>query len=347
MISGGDQMSRGGKTIVGILVGGLGVCTIALLALNIALNPVRATEPSSSSTSEPEATAGAPASKITAADLSVEEYPIVAQEVDSPEHLEYLQRISAATLSKRQAWREPSAERVVESANKALEEFGYRLEPVASEPVPTYQLYRDHTVIRKGITRFWPVTVNERRDDFVLLIEINHRDMEMVQRGKVEAWNPGPEVRTPPVYYGNDLVSTRQEGLETIRLERGDEVLYTVQVEPQVDNPVKGLWGWDGHWVLEVDGQLIIDGQSLNEELGYNEVFGWALLGGKPFYFFSQGGQVRLSYAGETLPYTYDDVVHYQCCEPAAFNPRYNEDMVWFHALRDGTWHYVEAGAYR
>ena len=340
-------MSRGGLIIVGVLVGTLAVCAIALLALNIAFNPVQANEPSPASTIVPEATPGSPGSGVPIPDLSVEEYPIVAQEVDSPEHLEYLQRISAATLSKRQAWREPSADMVVESVNEVLAEFGYRLEPVSSEPVPTYQLYRDDTVIRKEITRFLPVTVNERRDDFVLLIEIDHRDMEMVQRGKVEAWNPGPEVRTPPVYYGNDLVSTRQEGLETIRLERGDEVLYTVQVEPQPNNPVKGLWAWDGHWVLEVDGQLIIDGQSLNEELGYDEVFGWALLGGKPFYFFSQGGQVRLSYPGETLPYTYDDVVHYQCCGPAAFNPRYNEVMIWFHALRDGTWHYVEAGVYR
>jgi hypothetical protein len=169
----------------------------------------------------------------------------------------------------------------------------------------------------------------------------------MVQRGKVEACDPGPEVCTPPVYYGNDLISTRSEGCETIRLERGDEVLYTTQVEPQPDDPVKGLWAWDGHWVLEVDGQLIIDGQSLNEELGYDEVFGWALLGGNFLYFFSQGGEVRLSYAGEILPYTYEDVVHYQCCGSATFNPRYNEDMIWFHALRDGTWHYVEAGVHR
>jgi len=340
-------MSRGGLTIVGVLVGTLAVCAISLLALNIAFNPVQATEPSPASTIVPEATPGSPGSGVPAPDLSVEEYPIVAQEVDSPEHLEYLQRISAATLGKRQAWREPSAERVVESANKALEEFGYRLEPVSSEQVPTYQLYRDDTVIRKGITLFWPVAVNERRGDFALLIEIDHRVKEMVQRGKVQACDSGPEVCSPPVYYGNDLISTRAEGRETIRLERGDEVLYTTQVVPHMDDPVKGLWAWDGHWVLEVDGQLIIDGQSLNEELGYDEVFGWALLGGKPFYFFSQGGEVRLSHAGETLPYTYEDVVHYQCCGPAAFNPRYNEDMVWFHALRDGTWHYVEAGVYR
>ena len=35
------------------------------------------------------------------------------------------------------------------------------------------------------------------------------------------------------------------------------------------------------------------------------------------------------------------------CCEPAAFNVAGNETMVWFHALRDGVWYYVEMGVYR
>jgi hypothetical protein len=340
-------MSRRTRIVVGIIAGASLVCVLALLAFYIFFYQVQATGPRPASTHDPGVTPGSPESGVTAPNLIVEEYPIVAQEVDAPDHLEYLQRISRATLDRRQAWREPVAARMVEAADKALAEFNCRLEPGSSEPVPTFQLYQEDAVIRKGITRFWPVTVSERRDDFALLIEIQHRNMEIVQRGRVDAWDPGPEIRTLPVYYGNDLITTRQEGWETIQVVRGDEVLYTVQVEPQVDNPVRGLWAWDGHWVLEVDGQVIIDGQSLNQELGYDEIFGWTLLDGNPFYFFSQGGQVHLSYAGETLPYSYEDVIHDRCCEPAAFNARYNEDMVWFHALRDGTWHYVEAGRYR
>jgi len=47
------------------------------------------------------------------------------------------------------------------------------------------------------------------------------------------------------------------------------------------------------------------------------------------------------------LPYQYDEVVHYDCCEAAAFNVAGNERMVWFHALRDGIWYYVEMGVYQ
>ncbi len=46
-------------------------------------------------------------------------------------------------------------------------------------------------------------------------------------------------------------------------------------------------------------------------------------------------------------PYRYDDIVHYLCCEPGMFNAAGNDTMVWFYALRDGVWHYVEAGVYR
>jgi hypothetical protein len=339
-------MSRGKWIFVGIVVGALLVCVLALSAFCICFYAVQATGPGPAPTSASGVTPGSPEDRVPVANLIVEEYPIAAQEIDAPDHLEYLQRVSPAILSRRQAWREPSPARVVENPNEALAALGYRLEPLSSEPVPAYQLYQQDAVIRKDITRFGSVTVNERRDDFALLIEIRYRNMELVQRGKVETWNPGPEVRTPPVYYGNELMAAFQEGWEKIQVARGDEVLYTVQVEPQVDNPVKGLWAWDGHWVLEVDGQVIIDGRNLNQELGYDEIFGWALLHGSPFYFFAQDGQVRLSYAGQTLPYIYEDVVHDKCCEPAAFNPGRNEDMLWFHALQDGTWHYVEAGVY-
>ncbi len=113
-----------------------------------------------------------------------------------------------------------------------------------------------------------------------------------------------------------------------------------------VDNPVKGLWSWDGRWVLEVSGTVLVDGESLNRQLGYHEVFGWRLLDGEPFYFFTKGDGTGISYAGRVMPNRYEDVIHYRCCEPSAFNVRGNDTMVWFWALRDGEWHYVEAGAF-
>jgi hypothetical protein len=64
---------------------------------------------------------------VSTSDLTVEEYPIVAQEVDSPNHFEYFQRIPPEVSEKRQAWREPTPEGRVARTNQALANFGYRL----------------------------------------------------------------------------------------------------------------------------------------------------------------------------------------------------------------------------
>jgi len=114
-----------------------------------------------------------------------------------------------------------------------------------------------------------------------------------------------------------------------------------------VEPPIKGFWSWNNQWVLELDGTLIVDGQSVNQTLGYDEIFSWYKINGKPFYFFKKDNSVYLSYDGSTLPIQYDEVIHYQCCEPAMFNPGENSNMVWFYALRAGSWYYVELGMYQ
>ena len=130
-------------------------------------------------------------------------------------------------------------------------------------------------------------------------------------------------------------------------MRRGRAAVYGFTIPiVRPDNPVKGLEGWGDHWVLEVDGQAVVDGESLNRELGYEEIFGWQLLQGEPFHFFSKDGRIGVSYAGQVLPQQYDEVVHYKCCGYALYNPAGNDRMVWFHALKDGTWHYVEMGVF-
>jgi hypothetical protein len=131
-----------------------------------------------------------------------------------------------------------------------------------------------------------------------------------------------------------------------VQVMRDQEQIYAFAALFLVDMPLKGLWSWDDHWLLEVDGFLIQDGQILNESLGYEEIFGCQLLNEKPFYYFRKGPRVGISYDGSTLPLHYDEIIHYRCCEPAMFNNAGHEDMAWFYGLRDGTWYYVEIGAF-
>jgi len=132
---------------------------------------------------------------------------------------------------------------------------------------------------------------------------------------------------------------------------RGDEAIFSTRVKEDmaVSSPLKGFWPWQGGWALEVPHEVFINGQSVNQQYGFDQVFHWRLLDGEPFFFFidhKRDGMVGMVYAGQVMSERYDEVVHYRCCEPAAFNANSNEHMVWFYALRDGTWYYVETGLF-
>jgi hypothetical protein len=290
--------------------------------------------------------------------LTVEEHPVVAATVDAPSRIEYSRRIDLSILERRRPWREHAPEMRVASANRVLAPFGYRVVVDEESPRsggPFFALFEGNAKIASDIAYFGGPSIAADGSDFAMVIESVTGPTVLLRAGSMEEWGSMVHAGARPVYVGADLVSVvmlidsqRQfTGSQRFAVMRNDEVLHRFEAEFMVDNPIKGLWWWDGHWVLEVAGEVIVDGGSLNQELGYEEIFGWRLLGGEPFYFFKKGGEIGLSYAGEVLPVRYDEVVHYECCEPAAFNLQGNDSMVWFHALRDGTWYYVEAGAYR
>jgi TolB protein len=291
-----------------------------------------------------------------AAALTVEEYPIVAQGVDTPSHFEYSDRISDTIRMTRAAWREAPAIDAA-GANAVLARFSYRLVPdgVTAGGIEKYQLCRGETLLLADVTLvgpgIGPVAMSASGADFAFLVEAPRGQgvgTYLVRAASAEPWDEPLHAFIRPVFVGDDLVAVeRTATVGEFLVRRGRDVAYTFTAgDGGVENPVKALWEWEGHWVLEVSGQVFVDGQSLNQQLGYDAVFGWQLVGGQPFYFFQQAGRVGVSYAGTVLPYTYDDVVHYRCCEPAVFNVAGNGTMAWFHALRDGIWYYVEAGVY-
>jgi hypothetical protein len=99
--------------------------------------------------------------------------------------------------------------------------------------------------------------------------------------------------------------------------------------------------------VAELEGNVLVDGESLNEALGYEETFGWRLIDDRPFYFFRQDSKIGMSYAGEVLPLQVDAVIHYACCSGAVWDIEGNDTMVSFFATQDGVSVYVEAGIFR
>ena len=290
-------------------------------------------------------------------ELTLEEHAVVEASLDSPTHFEFLERIPSDVFEKRAEWREGSTERRLMSNNALLEPFGYSLEGVQGGEVELYALYHggerlqgerlQEELVQDEISMFWPASVSASGEDFALVVEILNNGYRLVRQERIEEWDISASLFIPPVFFGDELLHVvwdYERG--QVQVMQGEEQVYAFAALFLVDMPVKGLWSWEGHWLLEVDGFLIQDGVILNEGLVYEEIFGWQLLNGKPFYYFRKGPRVGVSYDGSRLPVYYDEVIHYRCCEPAMFNNGGNEDIAWFYGLRDGTWYYVEIGRY-
>jgi lipoprotein-anchoring transpeptidase ErfK/SrfK len=149
----------------------------------------------------------------------------------------------------------------------------------------------------------------------------------------------------------------------TVTLRQNGQIIFEVDVGD--GSPIENfqrLLVEDGQWVLEVAhvtrwmegttaygdivGQVYRDGVSLNEQYGYDEIFGYQLLDDKPFFFYKLDGKVHLSYDGRDLPIWYDEVPHYRCCGPSLLNPDAAPNWVGFWGKRDGIWYYTEVGRY-
>jgi|AMZC01.1.fsa_nt_AMZC01000742.1_16 hypothetical protein len=283
----------------------------------------------------------------------VEEYPLVSAAEDQPDHYEFRQRVTEQILAVRRAWREPpDLMAAVAEVNEIIGQWGYSLRPFDEiEPGgPKYRLMHLGNPLITDITYVWPIAVNSDRTDFRLLLDSWSEPTLVVTPDTVGYVDDRTFVYIPPVYVGNDLYEVVADwNAQQFHVTRNGQIIYTVTpTGPFVEPPVKALWAWEWHWVLEVAGDVLIDGQSLRQQLGYEEIFEWRLIDGLPFFFFKRDGRYGLHYGGQIVePYRYDDIVHYLCCEPGMFNAAGNDTMVWFYALRDGVWHYVEAGVYR
>lgn len=283
----------------------------------------------------------------------VEEYPLVSAVEDQPDHFEFRDRLTEAILDVRRAWREPpDLMAQVAGINEIIGQWGYSLRPYdeISPAGPRYRLLHLGNVLIPDVTHVWPIAANSDGTDFRLLLDSLSQPLLVIVPDTVGRVNTETFVYIPPVYVGNDLYEVVVDwSVPQFHVTRNGQIVYTVTpTGPFVEPPVKALWAWEWHWVLEVAGEVLVDGQSLNQQLGFEEIFGWRLIAGQPFFFFKRDGRYGLYYAGQIVePYRYDDIVHYMCCEPAMFNTDGNDTMVWFYALRDGVWHYVEGGVYQ
>jgi hypothetical protein len=284
--------------------------------------------------------------------LTVEEHPLVERGVDTPTHFEFHSRVPEAIRDLRRAWRElpsPWGAGDLAAANQGLMPFGFKLEKGGVPGRLTYNLYRGTALSLTDITWFGPLAVSEGKDQFALVVELSNGSTFLITPGGISVWDPRVHLQQPPVFAGQDLVSVNGVGvgMREFWVMVGDQVVFSSPMSPWTARlPLRRLDAWEGQWLVEVGGEVIIGGKSLNQQLAYEEIFDWQRVNGKAFFFFRQGSKYGLSYDGRPLTQTYDEIVHYQCCEPGMFNPLGNGSMVWFYARRGELWYYVEVGVY-
>ncbi len=160
-------------------------------------------------------------------------------------------------------------------------------------------------------------------------------------------------------------VTTTQSGGQNVSVDvvRGRETVYSAELgDACVVPPLWGPWTYGDHWVLEAAhvearreggavhclpvGDIVRDGESLNEHYGYQETFGFQLINGEPFYFFRRDGMIGVRYNGQEIPLGYTRISHYQCCSGTAANLRSSRSIVAFFAERGGARYYVEIGVF-
>jgi hypothetical protein len=304
----------------------------------------------------PMPTSGAPGD--AAASLIIEEHPIISADVDAPGHFEFLDHVPDEILARRAAWREFDPAQHASAMNEKLAPFGYRLVPEANTEWQDtfYDLYRGDEQLLSNLSYVWSVSVNESGTDFAFVAENapNEKPLYlMIHNGTVQPLDWTRFVRSvTPVYLGDDLLTVEildePSGEYPYAVKRNGETIYTYTSSQPVagSHPVVRLLAWEGHWILETFDGVIVDGESLSEQLGVDEIFHYIIFQGRPLFFFRKNRQIRISYDSETLPLTYDRVPHYWCCEASLFNIGSNEHMLWFYALKDETWFYVEMGVY-
>jgi hypothetical protein len=106
--------------------------------------------------------------------------------------------------------------------------------------------------------------------------------------------------------------------------------------------PIYTLNIWDNHWLVEVHDEIIVDGRSFNQKLGYTRAFNWVIWHELPLYFFEQEHVTRISYGEVVLSVAYDEVAHNLCCSEAVHTIINCADEISFYAKRGAKWYYVQ-----
>ena len=255
-----------------------------------------------------------------------------------------MEPILAKNRSRRMTWETMERAERVSWLSQQLSQLGYSAKLEEDNSV---NLYQNGELAFKNLFFSEPalVIVNGLVVDFGVVIEIPD-GFQLARKGGTIPWDFANVKRwRKPVFLGDALLSVeinRADPTNRIMLKKEDSVIYTY-ISSMPDGAVgeiDGLYAWDGRWVMLVNGTLIIDGEIMNERLGYGEIFGWQLLDDKPFYFFEKNGKIGINYDGQEQNLWFTHLFHAPFCPTCPVGTvNGNNELVWFWAW--GRWSFL------
>lgn len=130
----------------------------------------------------------------------------------------------------------------------------------------------------------------------------------LVQNDTIIEWGNNEYLHPrPPILYNGKMLWVREAENEHIHVQTSEgDILFdfATYYAPSV------FKSWGDSWILESTNFLIQDGEILNEKYGFEEIFTWRLIDGKPFYFFRKGPKMGMSYDGQFYSLGYDEIAH-------------------------------------
>ncbi len=219
--------------------------------------------------------------------------------------------------------------------NAALAPFGYEVKKSSGG---TFDLYQGQRLVRGGFSFLRQPSVAASGNDFVMAIGHAGDQVWLLRPGGLQEWDFLRAMWVPPVFAGDRLVAVSRAGSQAVVVTADGKEAYRQEVPAALTQyPVKRLDTNSGQWVLELLAEIVVEGKALP----YEESFGWAPLGGKPFHFVRQNGTYGVVYDGKRWPLGYEKIICNACCEASRYNPVLAEDGAAFFAYKDKAWRFV------
>lgn len=297
---------------------------------------------------------------IDESSLLVEEYELQFNKLNEPNSIEHKNQIDTLIFKKREKWRNP-IKKDLSSAdyyNNDLKKISYKLKNSndTKKCSPSYDLIKNDIVIINGfcpINYFFCDTMNQ---NFIILSSLTLKNGPPYRKTIIivnDYYTDWPSDCKSPRFYKNKLIFFQNNNIKLIDINSYNwsvdkaEILYQYRSSGKIIwEPYVNLTVIDTNWVLEYQNKVIINGIDIGKDNGYTNVFHYCIINNKPLYFYENNEEVYLSFNNKTINNKYDKVIHYNCCESSIFNAENNNQMIWFYALKNNKWYYVEAGIY-